>query len=318
MMALAIFAAATACYPPGGEPTNQSVPPGGRVIVQGRPGSVVFIVDATRDLSRVVYAQHDITLGGPVNGAYWHYDDVTKAINKLPVRYDVYFTSISLSPDGRSVVFSSIDPTLQAGPTSVNCQRDNGFLQPLTPMYCAELYRYDLDTASLQQLTGLGGSSTLHQLDPEVSDDGLGVDFIRTTGIAPTGSTYHRLDLTTGAVEDLPPSNCCTWNRGSHVVAWDGYSRSVTSTDAVTGEVTNLTGEMATWVEDVIDDGRFVVLNEYVSDTKLNYHLLDTDSRTLRPVPSAWLSHDLSRYLLLQRNVLPSGDDRLVVAPLPA
>ena len=89
------------------------------------------------------------------------------------------------------------------------------------------------------------------------------------------------------------------------------------ATDAVTGEVTKLTGDMATWVEDVLDAGSFVVLSEYVSDTKSNYHLLDTDLLTLRSVPSPWISEDLSRYLLLQRNVAPSGDDRLVLAPLP-
>jgi Tol biopolymer transport system component len=320
--AVLIASGATACFPPGSIPVEQSLPPGGRTIATGLPGAGMWIEDTDDDLSAVVYGQNYYTFPNqyPHGGRYWLYDDHAKASTLLPVREDPLAgpSGVGVGPDGRWVVFASPDPDLQVGPVERNCVRFDGLFQPMPAIYCAELYRYDLASGELTQLTGLGGSSEFHHVDPDVSADGSSVQFMYGPAIPEAGMTERRLDLATGVVEDLPFAWCCTWQRGTDEVRWDEQTGVLTSTDLGTGEVTTLFGggDAYWYLAWSSDDGRFVVLSSAASPSRDIFRLVDTDDGSVREVPSQWISQDGSHYALRQQNVAPTGDDRLVLGPV--
>jgi hypothetical protein len=284
----------------------------------------MWIEDTTADLSAVVYGQNYYSFPDAFahGGRYWLYDDHAKTSTLLPVRQDErgWLTGVSIGPDGRWVVFASPDPTLQVGPVSRNCWRSDGFFLPMTAIYCAELYRYDLDTGELTQLTGLGGSSQEHHVEPEVSADGLTVRYLYGPLIPESGVDAQRLDLASGVVEEIADEFTLTWDRGTHDVVWDGRSGILRSIDHATGQSTNLFGAASdvywarAWSS---DDGRFLVLTSGGPDVPDIFRLVDTDTGAVRAVVSPWLSDDATSFALVQRNVAPIGDDRLVLAPLP-
>jgi hypothetical protein len=271
------------------------------------------IEDATGDLSRVIVLQHQwIGPGDPVNGRYSLYDDATGVTTLLPVK-EGQSSAVRLLPDARRIVFSSNDPDLQSGPVAKNCSQYNGILQPLTRTYCAELYLYDLVDGSLRQLTGIGGSSPLHNVPIGHSADGRTVDYTSSNRIPEGGGPtyFHRVDLETGESVDIDPPDCCSWLRGDRRIEWHRSSATLTSEDLATGEVTILSSGVGTDVARRTDDGRFVVL----VDEAMRYDLIDIDTGTDRRVPGPWVSDDGARYLLTQL-IQPGNFPRLVVGPV--
>jgi hypothetical protein len=316
---VAVVFAAAACFPQDGStPTSPPVPSGGRALLSGNAGYQMQIEDATGDLSRVIVLQHQwIGPGDPVNGRYSLYDDATGTTTLLPVKETSGgMTTVRLLPDGHRIIFGSNDPALQIGPVAANCWKYNGLFQPLSRVVCAELYLYDLTDGSIRQLTGLDGSSSLHNVLGKVSPDGTTVSYTEENPIPEGGGPVYqrRLDLATGASTDDTTPDCCTWIRGNHRIVWSQYSSpaALTSEDLDTGQVTTLNGPGAVTLESHTDDAHFVVLGH--DDQKL--HLIDTDTGTDRIVPSSWISADGLRYLLVQNNVLPENRPRLVVAPV--
>jgi hypothetical protein len=313
-----VVLAATACFPQGGaSPTYPPLPAGGRVLVTGAVGFTMLIEDASPDLSRVVVAQlhYDNSAYHQSSGRFSLYDDATRTTTLLPVPPSYAPTTVRLLPDGHRIVFSSNDPALQSGPVSKNCTQYNGFFQPLTSTYCSEVYLYDLADGSIRQMTGLGGSSPLHNNLGAVSPDGTTVDYVSENPIPEGGgpTIHRRLDLVTGVSVDIdPPTGCCSWVRGNHRIVWSP-APSLTSEDLDTGDVTTFDIGDALVFDSRTADGRFAVLeNEAV-----RFHVIDTDTGADRLLPSRWISEDGSHYLVAQSYVLPENRPRLVLAPVP-
>lgn len=306
---------ATACYPPSQTPTDQPIPPGGRVVATGPILTEMLISDTTEDLSRILYGRYDFVLTtAPLPYRYWVYDDTTGTTTEVPVGQAEQGMA-SLSPDGRSVVFSSNDARLQVGPTAVNCAYVNGPFVPDTPAMCDELYIFDLDTGETRQLTGLDGSSTVDHAGPKFTADGQAIEYVTYDGTWFPQQRHHRLDLATGVVQDAAPTHQPTsWDRGTHVVEWSGSA--LTSTDKATGAVTTLWDEAGYSLADAKQNGRFVVVLSWLTEQLLVHRLIDTDTGSVRVVPSPWISEDGSQVAFVQRNVAPEAIDRLVLAPV--
>ena len=307
----------TACYPPSQNPTDQPLPPGGRVVATGPILTEMWIEDATDDVSVIVYGQSDFLLDfDPRPYRFWVVDDRTGTTTRVPVGLAEY-GSASLSPDGSFVVFSSNDRFIQSGPATANCQYRRDMWAPPTATYCDELYLFDLESGATRQLTGLGGSSELDHTQPVVTADGSAVEF--TTRDLDTPATYHRMDLETGEITDaIAPTRPTSWDRGSHVVEWDAVTGTLTSQDAATGTVTTLWEHEATYhLESAAGNGRYVVVSHWQTERLQVFRLIDTDTGTVRPIHSGWVADDGSRYAFVQLNVAPEAIDRLVIAPLP-
>jgi Tol biopolymer transport system component len=321
---LAVAAAAllaTACYPPSQTPTDQPLPPGGRVIATGPILTEMRIDDATDDLSTILYSRAPWELDGSVRTQYrfWVYDDDSATTTEVPVGRAEYGTA-TLAPDGRSVVFASNDPALQVGPTSADCRTGQPpyGTPPYTYYYCSELYLFDLDTGETRQLTGLDGSSEYSHVAPAFTDDGTAVDFSTGGGITSTARQLLRLDLATGELTDTPAAPaCCAWDRGSHQVTWDAGTGTLASQDATSGDTTTLWSHADVyWLDAVIGDGRFVVLSRWVNDRTQVFRLVDTETGDVTEVPSRWISADGGHMAFVQVNVSPDAIDRLVLAPV--
>lgn len=320
-LAAVVVLVTAACYPPSQTPVDQPIPPGGRVVATGPILTEMWIADTDDDLSTILYARQpfDVDVEAQVPYRFWVYDDDTATTTEVPVGRAEFGTA-ALSPDGRSVVFSSNDPSLQVGPTAVNCARTYGPWRPDTFHMCGELYLFDLDTGETRQLTGLSGSSGYNHLAPTFTEDGTAIEFTATSGRdqAPTTDERRLLDLATGQVEEAPPApQCCRWTRGTRAVEWDGASGTLTSQDTTTGEVTTL------WTDDTgfslvtdVDDGRFIVVSRWVTAQTQVFRLIDTATGAASAVPSQWLDLDASDVALVQLNVAPDATDRLILAPL--
>lgn len=320
-LAAAVVLFTAACYPPSQTPVDQPIPPGGRVVATGPILTEMWIEDATDDLSTVLYGRQpfEVNVEAQVPYRFWVVDDDTSTTTEVPVGRAEFGTA-SLSPDGRSVVFSSNDAALQVGPTSVNCMRGHGPWRPDTFHMCGELYLFDLDTGTTRQLTGLDGSSEYNHLSPTFTEDGTAIEFRATSGRdqQPTADQRQRLDLATGEVGEaspLPP--CCRWIRGTRAIEWDGATGTVTSQETTTGEVTTL------WTDDLgfslvtdVDDGRFLVVSRWVTAQTQVFRLIDTDTGVATAVPSQWIDLGATRVALVQLNVAPDAIDRLILAPL--
>jgi len=301
----------SACQEP---PSDRAVPTGARVIATTPPGTYVEIETASDDLSRVVYEQ------GPYRdyymldsgGSFHLIDETTGTTTELPFRRSSGKTGVGLSGDGTTLVFSSPDPALQSGPVPMNCRNWHGFFQPLTPTYCAELYRYDLDTGEVEQLTGLDEPSRFHNVRPKLSADGSTVEFTISSLVPESSSIGARLDLASGALEEFPESSVVRWDRGDTVVEWTSYLSLLTSTDVATGAVTRLPAPEQSELVSSSGNGRYVVF------TAGNgwHHLVDTVEATTRVIPGTWVDHTASNYLLTQNNVAPDGRGRVIVGPL--
>ncbi len=310
---------ATACYPPSQNPTDQPIPPGGRVVATGPLLTEMWIEDATDDLSKVLYGQSDFVYDLRNPQRLWVYDDDTGTTTRVPMgRAELGHGS--LSPDGRFVVFASNDRTLQVGPTAVNCMKLGAFFEPDLPYVCNELYLFDLDTGEVRQLTGLDGSSVVDHVGPTFTADGQAIEFhsYPQRVWSPT-PTYHRLDLATGEVHDATPTPTpSTWDRGNHVVTWDAAARTLTSQDKNTGAVETLWAEPEPYTfHSAIAGGRLIVLSYWKTERLELFELIDTETGRVRTVASPWISADGSKFALVQLNVLPDATDRLVLAPLP-
>lgn len=315
----AVALVATACYPPSQDPVEQAIPPGGRAVATSPVLTEMRIEDASDDLSTILYSWSPflISVGDPIPSRFAVYDDDTGTTTDVPAGQADYGTA-ALSPDERSVVFSSNDPALQVGPIAANCRR---WIDPWTPgpyEYCQELYVVDLDTGEVRQLTGLDGSSPHSNAFPTFSEDGAAIDFRAPNTDGPTTSTYRRLHLDSGVIEDAPPTPpCCEWSRGTREIVWDDATTTLTSFDTATGEVTTL------WEDpdphhlvSHAGDGRFVVVSRWETDQIQVFRLIDTDTGTVRPVSSQWISDDGGRFAVVQVNVAPDAIDRLILAPL--
>ena len=317
--AVAVALALSGCYPPSQAPTDQALPPGGRVVATGPAVAYLWIEDATDDLTTILYARRPFSLqpSEPHPNQFSVYDDETGTTVEIPMGYAEEATG-ALSPDGRFVAFSSNDPALQAGPTAVNCRFFRGPLLTPVPTYCDELCLYDLDTGLRRPLTGLDGSSDVDHGDPVFSADGQSVYFTSWAGpFMP--SVSHRVDLATGEiVEAAPPPGPTSWDRGSRSIHWDAATGTVTSEDATTGEVTTLFEDAALFeLVSATPDGRFLVLSHWGEDVRPVHRLVDTDTGTARGFPTVpWIHENGIRYAIVQENVLPDGIDRLVIAPL--
>lgn len=305
---------ATACYPPSQTPTDQPIPPGGQVVATGPILTEMWIDDATDDLSTILYSRAPWQLDGTIRTPYkfWVYDDDSGTTTEVPNGRAEY-GSATLAPDGRSVVFASNDPSIQVGPTAINCRTGQPpyGTPPYTYYYCSELYLFDLDTGETRQLTGLDGSSDHSHVAPAFTDDGTAVD-------VSTGGRRQRLDLTTGEFTDTPADPpCCEWDRGSHRVTWDSGTGTLTSQDTASGDTTTLWSHADVYgLEADVGDGRFVVLSRWVTDRTQVFRLVDTETGDVTEVPSRWISEDASRMAFVQLNVAPEAIDRLIVAPL--
>lgn len=315
-----IVVLATACYPPSQNPTDQAIPPGGRVVATGPLLTEMWIEDATADLSKIVYGQSDFVLSlDRLPRRFWVYDDESGTTTQVPVGRAEYGEA-SLSPDGRFVVFASNDRSLQVGPTAVNCVKLGYFFDPDVPYVCSELYLFDLETGEVRQLTGLDGSSVVNHVSPKFTADGQAIEFQRYPQRvwSPT-PTYHRMDLATGDVQDAAPTPTPTsWNRGTHVVTWDAATMTLTSQDTATGEVATLWDEDEPFTfRDAIANGRYIVLSYWKTERLELFRLIDTDTGRVRTVPTPWISADGSRFAVVQLNVMPDATDRLIIAPLP-
>lgn len=294
-------------------PVGQAVPPGGRVIATTAPGSYIELETASGDLSRLVYEQGSYSQFFAENsgGSYQLYDEATGTTTQLPFPRRAYETGVSLSADGRTLVFASPDPSLQDGPVPLNCRDYNGFFQPMTPTYCTELYRYDIDTGAVQQMTGLDAPSNFHNSRPNVSADGSTVEFTISSLIPESGSALARLDLATGEIEELPYSHVLEWDRGDTIVSWTSYLFRLAATDVASGQVTLLPAPLNATYESSAANGRYIVF----SGTG-GRHLVDTVEVTMRTIPGTWVDDTATSSLLVQNNVAPSGGGRVIVAPL--
>lgn len=314
-----IVVVASACYPPSQNPTNQVIPPGGRVVATGPLLTEMWIEDATDDLSRILYGQRDFVYDLRAPARFWVYDDVTGTTTRVPMgRAELGHGS--LSPDGRFVVFASNDRSLQVGPTAVNCVQLGAFFDPDVPYVCNELYLFDLDSGEVRQLTGLGGSSEVNHVGPTFTADGQAIEFHSyPQRVWAPSPTYHRLDLASGEVQDATPTAPpTTWDRGSHVVTWDAATSTLTSQDKNTGAVETLWGEAEPYgLRSVIDGGRLIVLSYWKTERLELFELIDTDTGRVRKVASPWISADGSKFAVVQLNVVPDATDRLILAPLP-
>lgn len=310
LAAVAASLVGVACQTP---PAPQTLPAGGRVIVNTPPGTFVELETASGDLSRLVYEQGSYSEFFAENsgGSYRLYDDATGTTTALPFPRRAYETGVSLSADGRTLVFASPDPSLQEGPVALNCRDDNGLFQPMTPTYCAELYRYDIDTGAVQQLTGLDAPSMLHNTRPRVSADGSSVDFAISSLIPESGSSEARLDLATGEVVDLGTDSILEWDRGDTIVSWTSYLFRLAATDVASGEVTLLPTPLYATYESSAANGRYIVF----SATGGRF-LVDTVEATMRTIPGTWVDDTATEYVLVQNNVAPSGGGRVIVAPI--
>jgi Tol biopolymer transport system component len=325
-MVAAVVLVATACYPPSQTPTDQPIPAGGKVVATGPVLTEMWIEDASPDLSTILYGEDDvlINVGDPVPYRFWVYDEKSGTTTSVPVGRAEFGTA-RLSPDDRSVVFSSDDSRMQVGPTAPNCLYGHGPYLPDTTTYCSELYLFDLDTGVTRQLTGLDGSSTINNDFPTFSADGQSIDFT-TTGRGgddvqvPVPYGYHQLDIATGLITDTtrPAPPAASWDRGSHQVTWDAGTGILTSQDTTTGVVTTLWSNGALYsLVSQADNGRFLVVSTWVTAQREVFDLIDTDTGTVRQVPSQWISQDGSRYAVAQQNVTPDATDRLIIAPVP-
>lgn len=283
------------------------------MIANTPPGTFVELETASGDLSRLVYEQGSYSEFYAENsgGSYRLYDEATGTTTQLPFPRRAYETGVSLSADGRTLVFASPDPSLQDGAVPLNCRDYNGFFQPMTPTYCAELYRYDIDTGAVEQLTGLDSPSMLHNSRPRVSADGSTVDFTISSLVPESGSSEARLDLTTGEVEELPNDSILEWDRGDTIVSWTSYLFRLAATDVASGEVTLLPTPMYATYESSAANGRYIVFTGTGG-----HHLVDTVEATMRTIPGTWVDDTATDYVLVQNNVAPSGGGRVIVAPI--
>jgi hypothetical protein len=304
---------ATACYPPSQTPSGQEIPPGGRVVATLPVMHHTLILDASEDVSSILYGTQAIELGGQPPYRYWVYDDDTGTRTDVPVSQG---SAVAISPDERRVLLSSSDPALQVGPVAPKCPRVLAW-QPTQILYCAELYLYDLDTGQTQQLTGLDGSSDKSHTGVDFSEDGTAVYFSRVSSGQYSIATFHRLDLATGLIEDADPPvrDCCRWDRGTHEVVWDESTGTLTSEDKATAEVTTLFTDTELWFLDkAMRAGRYIILSVWVGQNEV-FRMIDTDTGVVRDIASRWISEDMSRFAVLQQNVAPDGIDRLIIAP---
>ncbi len=322
ILAAAVVAAlmAAACFPPSQTPSEQTVPPGGRVVVTLPSLHHSQIVGVSSDASSVLYSTA-LFLASPAPSHYWVYDDETGTKTSVPV---VGGDAEAISPDGTKVVFSSRSPGLQVGPVAANCPLVQPW-QPTQDLICTELYLFDVTTGETRQLTGLEGSSDANHSMARFSPDGGSIYFARIPGSwAPTGS-HHTMDLTTGVVEPAginhPGYDCCTWDRGTHVVAHHTTSSAgvitteVTSTDVDTGETTTFFSDPEPWAYvRTFGGGRYLLLSRWSNQYQL-FRWIDLDTGTVRKVSTQWFSEDLSRMAVMQQNVAPDGIDRLILAP---
>ncbi len=301
----------SACQEP---PSDRAIPSGGRIIATTPAGTYIEIETASDDLSRVVYeqGQYGDYYTFDSGGSFHLIDEVTGTTTQLPFSRRSGKTSVGLSADGSTLVFSSPDPTLQSGPVPMNCRDSHGLFQPMTPAYCAELYRYDLDTGEVEQLTGLDEPSTRHHINPKLSADGSTAEITITSLVAEGSSRQGRLDLATGEIELLPSTSVITWDRGDTVVEWTYYAFRLTSTDVATGVVTRLPTPEPSELTSSSDNGRYVVL------TAGNgwHHLVDTVDGTTRVIPGSWVDDTAQEYLLVQNNVAPDRRGRVIKGPL--
>jgi Tol biopolymer transport system component len=308
VLAIAAAVVAAGCQTP---PTDQSVPPGGRVISTSPAGTFLEIEAASGDLSRVVYEQY--AYASSSNGGSFHlYDEATGTTTPLPFPRRSPQTGVSISADGETIVFSSPDPSLQDGPVPMNCRDYTGTFQPLTPTYCAELYLYDPDTGTVRQLTGVDTPSTLNNSQPRVSADGSTVEFRISSLVPESGAAAGRLDLATGEIEELPWTHELVWDRGDTVVRWLSYLFRLTVTDVASGEVTVLATEDPLTYESSAGNGRYLVFTEATGRRRL----VDTVEGTTRPVLGVWVDDTATEYVTVQNRVAPSGGGRVIIAPL--
>lgn len=317
LAAVALLAAvAVSCGPLPGSPKEQPLPPGATVLATSPPGTSLHVEAATGDLSRIVVGRGSSTqydLMGST-GSYSLIDTASGATTPLPFTRLYGYTTVDVSGDGSTVVFSSPDPALQVGPVSANCFRVVGLFQPLVPMQCAELYRYDVATGQVDQLTGLSGSSTLHQVNPELSFDGSSVQFEVAALLPETGPSAARLDLVSGEVQEVPWEQCCRWERTDTTVVWDPSYMELTVTDVATGAQTVLPTPFPAEYVSSAGVGRFVVLDALSAP----HRVIDTVDGTSRTVPGtgAWVDDTGSRYVTAQTNLAPRGDARVLIGPL--
>jgi hypothetical protein len=320
LIGASVMMVTSACYPPSQTPTTQTIPPGGRVVATGPVLTEMWIEDVTDDLSTILYAREDVlvSITEPVPYRFWVYDDRSGTTTEVPVGRAEYGTA-TLAPDGRSVVFSSNDPSLQVGPTAQNCVHQHGPWQPDTYHICGELYLFELDTGLTRQLTGLGGWSLTDNTSPRFTDDATAVDFVGATSADPSSWGRHRLDLATGVISLSPPAPpCCQWLRGNREITWDDATGgTLTSTDMTSGVVLTLWQDVDVFgLLASIDNGRFIVVSRWVTDQQQLFKLIDTDTGAARDVSSQWVSKDASRFAVVQRNVTPDATDRLIIARL--
>jgi hypothetical protein len=272
-------------------------------------------VEATSpDLSTVVFYVLTFDVATfPGQGRMYVYDEHAGTTRQLPPT-----TGVAVSPDGRSVAFTSTDGSLQVGPTAAHCVTPNGPVGPYQPALCAEVYLFDVDTGSIRQLTGLGGSSDVEHSFPRFTEDGTGIE---VTAYSEENHTteYRHIHLATGQIDPgTPPTFPTSWDLGSHTVRWDEATGTLTSEDATTGEVTTLWADPDVYsLERVTGGGRFVVISRWVSNQNQAVRVIDTETRAIKTLKTTWISDDGSRQALVQSNVAPDGIDRLILAPVP-
>lgn len=316
---VAVMLVAAACGPlppdatiPPPPPTDQPVPPGGEVIATSPWGTSLGVEAATSDLEHVVYGQSPVLQYDRhyLSGKYFFHDGTSGTTTELPFARELPYAGVDVAEDGTRIVFASPDPDLQVGPVEQNCRRDNGLFQPLTPIHCSELYLYETGSGEIRQLTGLDGSSSLHNIAPELASDGATVEFVEGSLLGEAGRSAARIDLDTGVVEELPWEYCCSWDRGDTIVrAGSGF---VTSTDVATGVSRTLPAPSPALYLSAADNGRWIV----VHDGRGGNHLVDTELETYRQIPGSWVDDAAANQLVVQQNVAPTGGARLIVAPL--
>jgi hypothetical protein len=308
----------TACYPPSQAPVGQPIPPGGRVVATIPALTYSWIEDATDDLSSIVYATTPFVLElGRQPYRFWVYDDDAGTTVEVPV--GGVYGEAALSPDGGQVAFTSNDVTLQSGPVAANCI-ERPMWQPVVHHVCHEVYVVDLSTWEVRQLTGLEGSSPVTHSNVRFTEDGsaLLVDSLITGSYETASPTHLRIDLTSGVTTEVPAETPVeSWDRGTHQVAWDSASGTLTSVETGTGDVTTLWSDPEVYsLRSALGGGRHVVLSRWINDQVEVFRLVDTDDGTVTDIPSPWVSDDAERFAVMQQNVAPDGTDRLIIAPL--
>lgn len=312
---------ATACYPPSQTPTEQPLPPGGRVVATGPILTEMWIEDASEDLSTILYARSPFHLDGETRPSYrfFVYDDDTGATTPVPMGSGD-FGEAALSPNERQVVFASNAGSLQVGPVAANCREDRMW-QPTRYHICPELYLFDLDTGETRQLTGLTGSSEHAHQQVSFTEDGTAVEYgtIVTGGWGTPVTARARLDLSTGEVtEATSQPEVHSWTRGTNEIVWAQSTGTLTSQDTTTGVVTTLWSDPNIhYLSSVTGDGRYFVVSWWPNSRTEVFRFIDADTGVVRPITSPWISFDGSRYATVQLNITPDATDRLVIAPLP-